>query len=195
MKLKKGEMPRSAKIKQEKNLSSIRSCHQLLMSSIKSPKKTPPPLLSACRSQNGLASLHLPEHNIFPMSLTTFKKNGNLLFGTEGWQHLNQLRKQLNNLTNENSCTKDSLRPNRGTAARRDLAIKALKEQLNQITHGYYVLQKAYFELLKIVRPLERIDELVRDKLIYHHNLFSIRANLRSVDGKRVNGKNAPDGT
>lgn len=140
-------------------------------------------LVSQCKTQGLLAQTKRPEHDIIPMSLNTFKEYADAYI-EGGFRSLDQLRVAILEQVDKpkNSRKKDD----------KEMAEKvvALTNQLERVQQQKAVLQKAYFELNKIMlqvitdaphhrRSLERHSEL-------YDNYFSLRLVVEKDEQKTL---------
>lgn len=181
MRLKKGQAPQSAILRHERNRKSVTNLCSLLEDCMENPSIAPSQLRMACLSQGSLAKLSLPSHNILPMSLTTLKRSADLSL-PGGWIMLDELRRHiLDQPLSKNSTT----RTKRGTIARKKETYAQSREEFSAIARDYAVLCRAYFELLNLVKPALRGDEVLSKKIMQHQAIFDIGPRMQPVKSKR----------
>jgi hypothetical protein len=177
MRLKRGQAPKSAIIRQEKNRISVGNLYALLESCIKSPSNVSADLEAACKSQRALAEFSLTSHQIYPMSLTTLKTSSELSV-PGGWAEMDRLRRLIvpSVRTADGSGT-----TKRGTLSRRETSHAQAAEKFAALARDYAILARAYFELLNLTTSIIHEDESLERKVKQHQAIFSIKPVLQSV--------------
>jgi len=88
--LQKGQTAQSITAKKEKNATSLRAIHRELQLAIEDPSKADKRIIDACANQAALTRLHIPEKNIFPVSLGTLKAHAEKIFKNGGFNYLKE---------------------------------------------------------------------------------------------------------
>lgn len=145
-----------------RNCATVRAA--ILTNAIKSPEAAPPELGEACRSQGRIASLHLPDYDVYTVSLNTLKAAAELEIG--GWERLEELRSrylaiwkhQFNNNYKTRSSTRASVQ-------------ERLKKEQQNLSKSHFARLRvllAYRDLQRIAESASNRDEQCRNELKAH---------------------------
>lgn len=165
---------------------SVRARWTAIKEASKSPVNAPEKLVAACKTQEALAALDLPEKNISSLSLNTLKSTADLVIEDGGWKKLDAGRKGVFSFSRITTGEKKQKRRKPALQNARDDVV-VLKGKLTDERRARLVLLRAYLDLLNIVRPLTDENETLRTQLRRHESTWDIRA-LHSVDEKRGDG-------
>lgn len=164
---------------------SVRARDRLLARLLEGKATIPPTVATACRSQGGLAKLHLAAEGITPLSLNALKTTANAIL-EGGWPKLNEMRKQVVVLT-ETRGIRDgrrkvsagiTSRPAKGADAQSD------SEALSAERHYRLRLEAAYHDLLVELRKLAQSSPALMHTLNRYVAAYSFKR-LTVIPGGR----------
>ncbi|HOO49694.1 MAG TPA: hypothetical protein PLK94_00235 [Alphaproteobacteria bacterium] len=155
--LQKGQIAPGIASKKKKHASSLRAIHRELLSAIEDPAQADKRIIEACQSQAALAKLHIPEKNIFPMSLGTLKSHAEELFDNGGFNYLKKCiekaKKSFENLKNNNDERKNIDCEVKSTRGSKKYLVEKNNKLQENVTRNYNLIAEfsdQYSNLLSI---------------------------------------------
>lgn len=155
---------------------------RLLARALEGKSTIPSELLTACRSQGGLASLDIPSEGITAMSLNTLKKCADTLIEIGGWEKLDKMR-QIFSETRKNA-RKLTVSKSVSRIEKLGLSATEIKTSLDTERRYRIRLQVAYEELLTKVRSLANTDPDLANYVNRHTTGFSFKRLSISKSGE-----------
>jgi hypothetical protein len=164
----------------EKHKINAKETYKLLQKYEKDPSSAPRSVIAACRTQRTLAEFVMTENNIVHVALNNLIKWSEIVIEDGGYDRLDEIREKI--WKHSKNTVKQTVTPKKSA----EITRKESVECWDQSERERLIIERAYFELLAILRHRAMAEPKLRDQLDRHIAKFSLKRYLTVVDG----GKN-----